>query len=220
MSVKDTTKVKIISDGKEYEIENPKYDSLEKLIVYAKSNMKSPTMIHFISHIVDAEKFRTTKKDLIKLYQRALKRQFKKANATTQQCPDTLLAYSIEFKYTTQKEINADEDAYKRGNTTWKKTEEKLPFLHLHCYVIADCNKTHPRSFLSASIAAFNEIDGLRECRYIPRKQKGISDKKQYYHNLNRELDDGFNRILYIAKIEQKCSEIPYRNKFGMSKVN
>lgn len=220
MSVKDTTKVKIISDGKEYEIENPKYDSLEKLIVYAKSNMKSPTMIHFISHIADAEKFRKTKGDLIRLYQRALKRQFKKANVTTQQCPDTLLAYSIEFKYTTKKEINADEDAYKRGNTTWKKTEEKLPFLHLHCYVIADCNKTHPRSFLNASIAAFNELDGLRASRYIPRKQKGISDKKQYYHNLNRELDDGFNRILYIGKTEQKCPEIPYRKKFGMSEVN
>lgn len=220
MSVKDTTKVKIISDGKEYEIENPKYDSLEKLIVYAKSNMKSPTMIHFISHIADAEKFRTTKGDLIKLYQRALKRQFKKANATTQQCPDTLLAYSIEFKYTTQKEIKGGEDAYKRGNTTWKKTEEKLPFLHLHCYVIADCNKTRPKSFLNASIAAFNEMGGLRASRYIPRKQRGMSDKKQYYHNLNRELDDGFNRILYIAKIEQKCSEIPYRKKFGMSKVN
>ena len=220
MSVKDTTKVKIISDGNEYEIEKTKCDSLEKLIVYAKSNMKSPTMIHFISHIADAEKFRTTKEDLIKLYQRALKRQFKKANATTQQCPDTLLAYSIEFKYTSQKEINGDEDAYKRGNITWKKTEEKLPFLHLHCYVIADCNKTHPRSFLKASVEALNELKGLRASRYMPRKQKDVSDKKQYYHNLNREFDDAFDRILYIGKIEQKCSEIPYRNKFGMSKVN
>lgn len=220
MSVKDTTKVKIISDGKEYEIENPKYDNLEKLIVYAKSNMKSPTMIHFISHIADAEKFRKTKGDLIRLYQRALKRQFKKANVTTQQCPDTLLAYSIEFKYTTQKHIDGKEDAYRRGNTTWKKTEEELPFLHLHCYVIADCNKTHPRSFLKASVEALNELKGLRASRYIPRKQKDVSDKKQYYHNLNRELDDGFNRILYIGKTEQKCPEIPYRKKFGMSEVN
>lgn len=220
MSVKDTTKVKIISDGNEYEIEKTKYDNLEKLIVYAKSNMKSPTMIHFISHIVDAEQFKTTKEDLIKLYQRALKRQFKKANATTQQCPDTLLAYSIEFKYTTQKDIDGNEDAYRRGNSVWAKTEEKLPFLHLHFYVIADTNKTQPRSFLKASVEALNELDGLRASRYIPRKQKDVSDKKQYYHNLNREFDDAFNRILYIGKTEQKCSEIPYRKKFGMSKVN
>lgn len=220
MSVKDTTKVKIISDGNEYQIEKTKYDSLEKLIVYAKSNMSSPTMIHFISHIVDAEQFKTTKEDLIKKYKRALKRQFKKANATTQQCPDTLVAYSIEFKYTTQKDIDGNEDAYRRGNTTWKKTEEKLPFLHLHFYVIADTNKTQPRSFLKASVEALNELAGLRASRYILRKKKDVSDKKQYYHNLNKEFDDAFDRLLYIGKIEQKCSEIPYRNKFGMSKVN
>ena len=209
-----------MSDGNEYEIEKTKYDNLEKLIMYGKGKMKSPTMIHFISHIVDAEQFKTTKKDLIKLYQRALKRQFKKANATTQQCPDTLVAYSIEFKYTTQKDIDGNEDAYRRGNSVWAKTEEELLFLHLHFYVIADCNKTHPRSFLKASVEALNELKGLRASRYIPRKQKDVSDKKQYYHNLNRELDDGFNRILYIGKTEQKCSEIPYRKKFGMSEVN
>lgn len=220
MSVKDTIKIKIMSDGNEYEIEDTKYEVLEKLIMYGKGKMKSPTMIHFISHIVDAEQFRTTKEDLIKKYKRALKRQFKKANATTQQCPDTLVAYSIEFKYTTQKDIDGNEDAYRRGNTTWKKTEEKLPFLHLHFYVIADTNKTQPRSFLKASVEALNELKGLRASRYIPRKQKNVSDKKQYYHNLNKEFDDAFDRLLYIGKIEQKCSEIPYRNKFGMSKVN
>lgn len=220
MSVKDTIKIKIMSDGNEYEIEDTKYEVLEKLIMYGKGKMKSPTMIHFISHIVDAEQFRTTKEDLIKKYKRALKRQFKKANATTQQCPDTLVAYSIEFKYTTQKDIDGNEDAYRRGNTTWKKTEEKLPFLHLHFYVIADTNKTQPRSFLKASVEALNELAGLRASRYILRKKKDVSDKKQYYHNLNKEFDDAFDRLLYIGKIEQKCSEIPYRNKFGMSKVN
>lgn len=220
MSVKDTIKIKIMSDGNEYEIEKTKYDNLEKLIMYGKGKMKSPTMIHFISHIADAEQFKTTKEDLIKKYKRALKRQFKKANATTQQCPDTLVAYSIEFKYTTQKDIDGNEDAYRRGNTTWKKTEEKLPFLHLHFYVIADTNKTQPRSFLKASVEALNELKGLRASRYILRKKKDVSDKKQYYHNLNKEFDDAFDRLLYIGKIEQKCSEIPYRNRFGMSEVN
>lgn len=220
MSVKDTIKIKMMRNGNEYEIEKTKYDNLEKLMMYAKGKMKSPTMIHFISHIVDAEQFKTTKKDLIKLYQRALKRQFKKANATTQQCPDTLVVYSIEFKPATQKVIDDDEDVYRRGNSIWVKTEEKLPFLHLHFYVIADTNKTQPRSFLKASLEALNELDGLRASRYEPRKQKDVSDKKYYYHNLNKEFDDGFDRILYIGKIEQKCAEIPYRNRFGMSKVN
>lgn len=220
MSVVDTINIKMLSDGKSYKIEKTKYSRLEDLVTNARDNMKSPNMIHFISHIVDPEQFKITKKDLVKLYKRALKRQFKK-DATTQECPNTLVAYSIEFKNATQKVIDGEEDAYayKVGNSIWTKTGEKLPFLHLHFYVIADCNKTHPRTFLLYSMQALNELKGLRASRYITRKQKK-EDKKKYYHNLNKELDDAFNRILYLGKIEQKCSNIPYKNKFGMSKLS
>lgn len=73
MSKTDTIDIKMVSSGNTYAIEKTKYDSLEKVFMYAKENMTSPCMFHLISHIDELELFRTTKKDLIKSFERALK---------------------------------------------------------------------------------------------------------------------------------------------------
>lgn len=210
MAKTDTTVVKMVSTGNAYHVENTKYDKLEKVFMYAKENMTSPCMFHLISHIDKQEIFRTTKKDLIKSFERALRRQYK---SLEQLCPDTVIAYSIEFKYTTQKEIDGNSDAYKVGNSVWQKTDNKLPFLHIHFYVIADCRKTIPKSFPRYATAALNDLQGLRAARY----SKSIYG--EIYKSLNKDCDDAFSRFLYIGKIEQKAPEIPYRNTFGTSKT-
>lgn len=211
MSKTDTITIKMVSNGKPYKIEKTKYDRLEEVFLYAKENMKSPCMFHLLSHIHDAEAFRVTKKDLIRTFERALKRQYKSLN---QSCPDTVIAYSIEFKYTTQKEINGDSDAYKVGNSVWQKTDNKLPFLHIHFYVIADCRRTKPQSFPIFAIAALNELKGLRASRYFKSIDGDI------YKRLNDDCDDAFSRFLYIGKVEQKSPEIPYRNASNASQIN
>lgn len=211
MSKTDTIAIKMVSSGNTYDIEKTKYDSLEKVFMYAKENMTSPCMFHLISHIDEPELFRITKKDLIKSFERALKRQYKKLE---QLCPNTVIAYSIEFKHTSQKEIDGGSDAYKVGNSVWQKTDSKLPFLHIHFYVIADCRKTIPKSFPIHAKAALNELKGLRAGRY----SKSIYG--EIYKSLNKDCDDAFSRFLYIGKIEQKSPEIPYRNTFGTSKVS
>lgn len=211
MSKTDTIDIKMVSSGNTYAVEKTKYDSLEKVFMYAKENMTSPCMFHLISHIDELELFRTTKKDLIKFFERALKRQYKPLG---QLCPDTVIAYSIEFKYTTQKEIDGSSDAYKVGNSVWQKTDNKLPFFHIHFYVIADCRKTIAPSFPHYALKALNELKGLRAARY----SKSIYG--EIYKRLNIDCDDAFSRFLYIGKISQKSPEIPYRKTFGTSKIN
>lgn len=211
MSKTDTIDIKMVSSGNTYPIEKTKYDSLEKVFMYAKENMSFPCMFHLISHIDEPELFRVTKKDLIKSFERALKRQYKPLK---QLCPDTIIAYSIEFKYTTQKEIDSDADAYAVGNTSLIRTKEKLPFLHIHFYVIADCRKTIAPTFPNYAMKALNELQGLRAARY----SKSIYG--EIYKSLNKDCDDAFSRFLYIGKISQKSPEIPYRKTFGTSKTN
>lgn len=211
MAKTDTVTIKMISTGKSYKVEKTKYDRLEEVFMYAKENMTSPCMFHLLSHIHEPEVFRITKKDLIKSFERALKRQYKPLN---QLCPDTVIAYSIEYKDTTQKEINGDSDAYKVGNSVWQKTDNKLPFLHIHFYVIADCRKTIPQSFPKHATAALNELQGLRAARYFKSIDGDI------YKRLNDDCDDAFSRFLYIGKVEQKSPEIPYRNTSSSSQIN
>lgn len=211
MAKTDTTAVKMVSTGNTYYVENTKYDKLEKVFMYAKENMTSPCMFHLLSHIHEPELFRTTKKDLIRSFERALIRQYKPLK---QLCPDIVIAYSIEFKYTTQKEINGSSDAYEIGKSTWTKTSGQLPFLHIHFYVIADCKKTIAPSFPKYAIAALNDLEGSRAGRYFKSMHGEI------YKKLNDDCDDAFSKFLYIGKIEQKSPEIPYRKTFGTSKVN
>lgn len=211
MAKKDTIEIKMLSDGRTYSIENTKYDTLERVFMYAKENMTSPCMFHLLSHIDDPELFRTTKRTLIKSFKSALKRQYKPLK---QQCPDTIIAYSIEFKYTSKKEIDGDKDAYGISNHSLLRTKETLPFLHIHFYVIADCKKTIAPTFPNYAIKALDELKGLRAGRYL----KSING--EIYKSLNKDCDDAFSRFLYIGKISQKSPEIPYRKAFDTSKVD
>ena len=211
MSKTNTVPIKMVSTGNTYHVEHTKYERLEEVFMYAKENMTSPCMFHLLSHIHEPEQFRITKKTLIKSFERALRRQYKQLS---QLCPDIVVAYSIQFKYTNQKEIEGRSDAYEGNNPIWSKTDKTLSFLHIHFYVIADCRKTIPKSFPNYAKAALNELEGLRAGRYF----KSIHG--EIYKKLNDDCDDAFSKFLYIGKIEQKSPEIPYRNTFGTSKVN
>ena len=211
------------SNGREYQIENTKQERIEEVFAYARDTMASPCAFHLITHIHDAELFRTTKsKGFVKSFERALKRQYKmlaqrepKEGRTKtdrpQKCPRTVIAYSIEYKLTSQKDIDGKEDAYK---SIWEITNGKLPFLHIHFYVIADCNQTIPQNFTKHAMAALNELEGSRAARYAKTK-----DNKKY-KPLNTDYDDAVLRAFYIGKVEQKSSEIPYRETFGTSKTS
>jgi hypothetical protein len=85
--------------GKKYNIDDGYYEALEVFVSHARDSMTSPCMFHLLSHICDADEFKKTKRNLIRLFTRDLKRQFK---GSKQSCPNVLIAYSIEFKYTTE----------------------------------------------------------------------------------------------------------------------
>lgn len=203
-------KMAVTKDGKQYQIDINNYDKLERFIEYARDEMTSPNMFHLLSHICDADEFKKSKRNLIKDFERGLKRQFK---ASKQSCPDIQVAYSIEFKYTTEKEIKGDDDAYEYKQSEFLKPKGKQPFLHIHFYVVADCKRTHPTTFKNKAIASLNEINGLRAGRYFPSKNGEL------YKKVKTDYDDCFSRILYIGKIDQKSPEIPFHKKFGMSKI-
>lgn len=201
----------MVDGGKKYKIDGDNYDKLESFIEHAKTEMKYPCMFHLLSHIHDADEFNESKRDLLKDFERGLKRGFK---GSKQDCPDVLIAYSIEFKYTTKKEIDDEKGAYKYDQSKFYKSNgADQPFLHIHFYVIADCNKTHPTTFKNKAIKSLNAVSGLRAGRYF------ASIKGELYKKVKDDYDDCFQRILYIGKLDQKSNMIPFRKKFGMSKV-
>ena len=210
MPRKDTITMKMTKNGNEYQIEERKYEQMEALLIHANDSMTSPCIFHLCSHIDKPDLFKLSKRDLIKNFERALKRQYKPLK---QDCPKVFVIYSIEFKNTSQKEIDGDDDAYDYATY---RLQEKLPFLHMHFYVIADCSKTIPSSFPNYARCALNEIDGLRASRYFKSNK---TDKVEIYKKLKSDIDDAFDRILYIGKIEQKTPDIPFHKKFGISKV-
>jgi hypothetical protein len=199
-------RMNVTTNGKKYNIDSKNYEKLEGFIEHARDEMSYPYMFHFLSHICDADAFKKSKRDLIKDFERGLKRKFK---SSQQSCPDIQVVYSIEFKYTTDKEVNGKEDAYKQ-NTSLKP---KQPFLHIHFYVIADCRKAKPITFKNNAIASLNDIKGLRAGRYFP------SNNGELYKKVKTDYDDCFSRILYIGKLDQKSPEIPFNKRFGMSKI-
>ncbi|WP_317889660.1 MULTISPECIES: hypothetical protein [Acinetobacter calcoaceticus/baumannii complex] len=202
-----TIGIKIMTDGRRYEINPVHYDKIENLALYARDNMSYPCCFHFLSHIDDPETFKETKRNLIKEFERELKRQFK---SSPQECPEVLVLYSIEFKYTTNKEVEGGTDAY----DTSRFDIPKAPFLHIHFYVIADCRRTHPGLFRDKAIASLDNLGGLRAGRYL------LSKNNELFKKLKGEyFDDTFQRLLYVGKVEQKSPEIPFRKKFGTSKV-
>ena len=188
--------------------------------------MTSPCAFHLLSHISEPDAFAKVKSDFAKHLKRALKRQYK---SSKQEVPDVLFIYSIEFKMTDIDEINDTDDAYKPTEVV----KIKLPFLHIHICVIADCKKTIPQSFNKRAMQALNEIDGLTKARYFKSKDRYVnvfddetreSTKQrlepQMYKSLKKEFDDVYDRVKYLAKVEQKDPEnIPFRQTFGISRL-
>jgi hypothetical protein len=230
---RDTQPLKITKNGNLYDTKDKRRERIEEVFTYARDTMRHPNAYHLISHIYDAELFRTTKSNgIIKEFERELKRQYKllakkegKAKAKRpQKCPNTLIVYSIEYKLTSQDEIDGNSDTYKYG---YEKTKEKLPFLHIHLHVIADCTDCIAPSFVNYAKNALNELSGLKSSQYLPTQPKKIKneigvyeyEKKKIYKKLKTDFDDAVLRAFYLAKIEQKSPEIPYRNTFGTSKI-
>jgi hypothetical protein len=189
--------------------------------------MTSPCAFHLLSHISDPDAFAKVKPAFAKNLKRALKRQYK---SSKQENPDVFFIYSIEFKMTDLDEINDTDDAYKPTEVV----KIKLPFLHIHICVIADCKKTIPQSFNKRAMQALNEIDGLTKARYFKSKDRYVNvfddetrestrqrTKPQMYKSLKTEFDDVFERVKYLAKVEQKDPDnIPFRQKFGCSQLS
>lgn len=243
MDKRDTQPLKITKNGKLYDTKHKRRERIEEVFSHARDTMTSPSAYHLITHIEDAELFEPIKrKGFIREFERALQRQYKllakkepkelkkgkgKAKAKRiQKCPKVFIVYSIEYKLTSQKEIDGDKDAYKYG---YEKTKEKLPFLHIHWHVIADCNNTRTDNFAHHAMEAMNELDGLKATRYAKTQPKKIKnkdgeyeyEKPQKYKKLKTDYDDAVLRAFYLAKIEQKPPKDMIKGVlFNASKIN
>lgn len=196
--------------------------------MYARDSMKSPCVYHFLCHISDPDSF--NKSDFIKNFKRALNRQYKDS---AQQTPDSLLIYSIEFKYTNQGEVENNNDAYDKGKGDGNKIPILIPFLHIHICLIADCKYTIPQAVNNRAVNALNEIKGLSKARYFKSKDMYVNvfddERKEMvktrispklYKSLKSDFDDVYDRVKYFAKIEQKENQpIPFRQSFGSSRI-
>ena len=77
-----------------------------------------------------------------------------------------------------------------------------------------DCHKIDPANMPIAVVSALDKLDGLTKSHYLPSY-----DGMKYKELNDNSIDDIFNRIIYIAKLNQKSSDIPFRQTFGMSKL-
>lgn len=227
-------------NGKLYDTKHKRRERIEEVFSHARDTMTSPSAYHLITHIEDVDLFEPIKrKGFIREFERALKRQYKilakkepkegKGKAKVkrpQKCPKVLIVYSIEYKLTSQDEIDGNSDAYKYG---YEKTKEKLPFLHIHWHVIADCNNTRTGNFAHHAMQAMNELDGLKATRYAKTQPKKIKnkdgeyeyEKPQKYKKLKTDYDDAVLRAFYLAKIEQKPPKDMIKGVlFNASKIN
>ena len=203
-----TVREMVTANGKEYEILVKQKQRIIKLVEYANSTMKYPCVYHCLSWINEPKNLDS--RNLIKNFKRALKRQYK---SLKQQCPNVLVAYSIEFKYTSQQEIDGIRD--------YLTSENNLPFLHLHFYVIADCSECLPHSFPKYAMGALNNIKGLSKARYFKSDKYvySFSNQPVFTKLDNDSLDDVCSRMKYIAKLDQKSDEIPFTKTFGTSQI-
>jgi hypothetical protein len=215
-----------------YDLDPIRYARIEEVYTYARDTMRYPNAYHLISHIYDPKLFETTKSEgIMKEFKSSLKRQYKLGNTKNpksgrrQKAPNTILIYSIEYKLTSQDEIKGSSDTYKYG---YKKTKEKLPFLHIHIHVIADCTDCIAPSFGNYAKKALNDLDGLKATRYPPTKPKKIKneigvyeyEKKKLYKKLSSDFDDAVLRAYYLAKEGQKPPEGMIKgNLFNTSKI-
>lgn len=219
MAKTNTIKVSMVKGYEGYSLDPIHYARIEDVYTYSRDTMRRPCAIHLISHVYDIQLFETTKsKGLMKEFKRALKRQYKPSSTSDkpksgkrQKAPNTLVIYSLEYKLTSQQEIDGNGDAYKYG---YKKTKELLPFLHIHVHVIADCTDCKAPSFPNYAKDAMNDLDGLRATRYAPTKPKKVKNKdgiyeykKMLYKKLNTDFDDSVLRAFYLAKTDQKPPE-------------
>ena len=199
---------KMRKDGKEYKILFKQKQRIFDLVEYANNTMKYPCVYHCLSWISEPKNLDS--RNLIKNFKRALKRQYKKLK---QDMPNVLIAYSIEFKYTDQREIE--------GINDYSTSDIQLPFLHLHWYVIADCSKCLPQSFPTYAMGALNNIKGLSKARYFKSDKYvySFSNQPVFTKLDNDSFDDVCSRMKYIAKLDQKSDEIPFTKTFGTSQI-
>ena len=195
--------LKCINDGNEYQIDSKQHSNLENLLFFAKDEMIKPCISHFVSWIHQHEHFDKTN------FATNLKRQLGKIYKSNR--PNFLYAYSIEHKYTTQAEIDGNFDY---GIYDYSDSDTLLEYLHIHIYVIMDCHKIDPANMPIAVVSALDKLDGLTKSHYLPSY-----DGMKYKELNDNSVDDIFNRIIYIAKLNQKSSDIPFRQTFGMSKL-
>jgi hypothetical protein len=206
-------------------------ERIEELLFHAKDTMTSPCSFHFLSHVSDPKAFEVSKKRFSQNLKRALQRQYK---GTKQATPEILWVYSIEFKMTELEEIFAvDELNDNEEIPSFELKTTLLPFLHIHLHVIADCKKTRPQDFPKHVMQALNEVKGLTKARYFATKAHKVSVyndetlkrttekvEAKVYKKVKTEFDDVYDRMKYLAKVEQKNRDfIPFRQTFDTSRL-
>lgn len=189
--------------------------------------MSFPCSFHLLSHVSDPDAFEVSKERFSQNFKRALQKQYR---GLKQQAPDILWVYSIEFKMTDVDEIEDTDEAFTEEA---KKSTIKLPFLHIHLHIIADCKKTLPQGFPKYAQQALNEIKGLTKARYFRTKPRKVSVynpetlrrttehvESKLYKKVKTEFDDVYDRMKYLAKVEQKDRDfIPFRQTFDTSRL-
>lgn len=196
---------------KTYKIDDKKIKQISSLVNHANRTMTSPIAYHFCCHISDAGSFAKVKSDLIKHITRSIRRQYKPTNEPV---PTMLMFHSVEFKYTTQEEIDGATHADVLDAVMSANKPVKLPYLHMHLYVIADMNKANRTTFTNKVLPALNSIAGLRGSKYFKSK---YDDKK--YIKIKDDVQDAIRRMSYLAKIEQKSIHIPFTKTWGISRI-
>lgn len=204
----------IQTNGNEYRINTETEKKIKKILTNAKKEFTQPYLYHFTCHIYNHNLFNQKrlledlKRKLSNEYRSYFKQKLKQKYLPVQKaksCPNFICFYSIEFKKETHSKIRGE--YYK----TDLYTED---YLHIHIYIVFDVVQGYiPTSIAGFVSNALNNISGLRNAQYCKRKNGML------YHNLNKEFDDAVLRASYLAKTDQKSSEIPFRKTFGHTRL-
>lgn len=161
---------------------------------YAASNFKQPLACHFVMRIDGDFNFEQTLKKAKHLF----KLEYQSRNKVA---PDFIYFYSIEYKALNREGIYVG--------------------LHVHLHCIFDAkNKKYNEDYIGVAFrnCLDSDIKGIKEVHYCPRRYH-TNNLHASYHNLKYELDDYLQRAFYLAKLEQKSSDIPFDRKFSSSHI-
>lgn len=206
------------STGRAYKYDQKAIKAIYKFIDYGYSNFKNPILFHIKAVVMPNNlKLETLLKNLNRNLDKIYKDNARdRGSKVINGMPDVKWFWSLEYGNGSVLKSHYHPKQDKRFIRIPKSSDSNY---HLHLYAMVDCNlKKYRESPTVENVRkAVNQVDGL-DCAIYLKRENG-----ELFHRVKNEIDDAKERMVYLAKIEQKQDEkilLTFRKKRGGSLLN